>query len=108
LVPLSFEKDKLPGGINLTNAVRSQWTNFAKNEVMVVSSTTGTALKFRDHLRVLVNSMAYLQSSDKDKHNQIKSLEQDYYEAAIPLLLDKNPDLAQAMKDQQTLELLGQ
>ena len=106
--PLSFEKDKLPGGINLTNAVRSQWTNFAKNEVMVVSSTTGTALKFRDHLRVLVNSMAYLQSSDKDKHNQIKSLEQDYYEAAIPLLLDKNPDLAQAMKDQQTLELLGQ
>ena len=104
--PLSFSKDKLEG-IKLTEAMQSQWTRAAKNEVEIISAATGTAMKFRPALKALVSSMVYLSSNDEEKKNQIQNLEEEFYKAAIPLLVSQNPELGQVLKDKETLKLIG-
>ena len=100
--PLRFNRNQLQG-VRLTEAMMSQWTNAAKNEVTIFNNTQRIELPFRPALDALVSSKNYLGADDSEKRTLITNLEDSYYDEAVPILLSKNPDLHQIIIDKESM-----
>ena len=85
-MPLVTKRKMLAGKIRLTEKQMSDWTNLAKNEVLVRKSGE-RPLVFRDALIKLVTSSGYDRLPLHQKQNKVKNLENEYYETAINALL---------------------
>ena len=106
--PLSNDKGTLEG-IKIGFGVQSDWTNLAKNEVMI--RTTSGIVDFRQALDNLINSITYQKADVNDKVTQIGVVQTKFYDAAISDLLQmKNEDgefvhenLAKAIRDKSNI-----
>jgi len=107
--PLSYERKRM-NGVSLDDIRRGQLTEIAKNKVMLrlnIQGSRGSGMyKFRDYLKLLMVNPAYVRAKDNAKIKMIENAEDDFYEAALPIMLAMpgNEDLQRVFFENNLLD----
>ncbi len=107
--PLSYERKRM-NGVSLDEIRKGQLTEIAKNKVMLrlnIQGSRGSGMyKFRDYLKLLMVNPAYVRAKDNAKIKMIENAEDDFYEAALPIMLAMpgNEDLQRVFFENNLLD----